>query len=102
MVGHALLEGWRSGVWLEQMGSVAGVDGVGDGRQRGEVTHGDSAWCGPGWERLAAAEVGVEWGLGGGEGTEGSPIGSEQVGARPSPQRDRVLVVTLKTVRAAL
>lgn len=87
---------------MEQRGSVAGVGGVGDGRQRGKVAHGDSAWCGLGWERMAAAEVGVEWGLGGGEGTEGSPIGSEQVGARPSLQRDRVLVVTLRTVRAVL
>ena len=45
---------------MEQRGSVAGVGGVGDGRQRGKVAHGDSAWCGLGWERLAAAEVGVE------------------------------------------
>lgn len=86
---HALLEGWGSGVWLELRGSVVGVGGVGDGRQKGEVTHGDSSWCGPGWERLATAEVGVEWVLGGSEGMEGSPIGSEQAGARPSPQRDR-------------
>ena len=31
----------------------------------------------------------VEWGLGGGRGKEGSLVGSEQVGARRSPQRDR-------------
>ena len=66
-----------------------GTGGVGDGRQRGAVAHGDSA-CGDPSERLAVARVrwrGV-WG-GGGRGKEGSPIGSEQVGARPGPQRDR-------------
>ena len=91
MVGHALLEGWGSGVWLELRGSVVGVGGVRDGRPKGEVAHGDSAWCGPGWERLATAEVGVEWVLGGGEGMEGSPTGSEQAGTRPSRKRDRAL-----------
>ena len=43
----------------------------------------------PWWERLVA--VGVRWSGVWGEGRvkEGSPVGSEQVGARRSPQRDR-------------
>lgn len=63
--------------------------GVGDGRQRGVVAHGDSTCSGLGGRGW------LQWGCGGvesgvkGQVKEGSPVGSEQVGARPSPQRDQ-------------